>query len=129
MPAWPPACADSCTAVSTSTAADRSPRALAPGVAGQADVLLLDFGSANVDPDELAAAASVASRPFLVGLLAPDEPVPPGADRCDLALPRDTPDAPLRLAIDQGLRMRRLELEVASLRRDRMRREPASPRP
>ena len=82
-------------------------------------MLLLDFGSANVDPDELAAAAAGASRPFLVGLLAPDEPVPPGADRCDLALPRDTPDAPLRLAIDQGLRMRRLELEVASLRRDR----------
>ena len=100
-------------------------RALEPGAAGQADVLLLDFGSANLDPDELAAAAAVASRPFLVGLLAPDEPVPPGADRCDLALPRDTPDAPLRLAIDQGLRMRRLELEVASLRRDRVRREPA----
>lgn len=100
-------------------------RALEPGAAGQADVLLLDFGSANVDPDELAAAAAIASRPFLVGLLAPDDPVPPGADRCDLALPRDTPDAPLRLAIDQGLRMRRLELEVASLRRDRTRREPA----
>ena len=80
-----------------------------------------------MDPDELAAAAAVASRPFLVGLLAPDEPVPPGADRCDLALPRDTPDAPLRLAIDQGLRMRRLELEVASLRRDRARREPIAP--
>ena len=101
-------------------------RALEPGAAGQADVLLLDFGSANVDPDELAAAAAIASRPFLVGLLAPDDPVPPGADRCDLALPRDTPDTPLRLAIDQGLRMRRLELEVASLRRDRTRREPAS---
>ena len=101
-------------------------RALARGAADQADVLLLDFGSADVDPDELSAAASVASRPFLVGLLAPEDPVPPGADRCDLALPRDTPDASLRLAIDQGLRMRRLELEVASLRRDRMRREPAS---
>jgi nitrogen-specific signal transduction histidine kinase len=100
-------------------------RALEPGAAGQADVLLLDFGSANVDPDELAAAAAIASRPFLVGLLAPDDPVPLGADRCDLALPRDTPDTPLRLAIDQGLRMRRLELEVASLRRDRTRREPA----
>ena len=101
-------------------------RALEPGAAGQADVLLLDFGSTNVDPDELAAAAAIASRPFLVGLLAPDDPVPPGADRCDLALPRDTPDTPLRLAIDQGLRMRRLELEVASLRRDRTRREPPS---
>ncbi len=101
-------------------------RALEPGAAGQADLLLLDFGSANVDPDELATAAAIASRPFLVGLLAPDDPVPPGVDRCDLALPRDTPDTPLRLAIDQGLRVRRLELEVASLRRDRTRREPAS---
>jgi nitrogen-specific signal transduction histidine kinase len=34
------------------------------------------------------------------------------------------PDAGLRLAIDQGLRMRRLELEVAALRRERTRREP-----
>lgn len=101
--------------------------ALSPGVTGQADVLLLDFGSANVDADELAAAASSATRPFLVGLLTPDEPIPPGADRCDLAIPRDTPDGPLRLAIDQGLRMRRLELEIASLRRDRTRREPTLP--
>ena len=101
--------------------------ALSPGATGQADVLLLDFGSAKVDADELAAAASSATRPFLVGLLAPDEPIPPGADRCDLAIPRDTPDGPLRLAIDQGLRMRRLELEIAALRRDRSRREPASP--
>jgi signal transduction histidine kinase len=100
---------------------------LSMGVTGQADVLLLDFGSAKVDADELAAATSGATRPFLVGLLAPDEPIPPGADRCDLAIPRDTPDGPLRLAIDQGLRMRRLELEIASLRRDRTRREPASP--
>jgi signal transduction histidine kinase len=102
-------------------------QALEPGAAGQADVLLLDFGSAKVDPDELAAAAAIAPRPFLVGLLPPDAPAPPGADRCDLALPRDLPDAALRLAIQQGLRMRRLELEVASLRRDRTRREPVTP--
>ena len=73
-----------------------------------------------MDPDELAAAAGIASRPFLVGLLLPTSGSP-GGGRCDLALPRDTPDALLRLAIDQGLRMRRLELEVASLRRDRTR--------
>src|SRR5262249_23987930 len=102
------------------------PQALDPGVA-QADVLLLDFGSSEVDADELAAAATNSPRPFLVGLLAPDEPVPPGAERCDLALPRDLPEAALRLAVEQGLRMRRLELEVASLRRERAHREPAVP--
>jgi nitrogen-specific signal transduction histidine kinase len=105
-------------------------QALERGAAGPADVLLLDFGSARVDPDELAAAAAATPRPFLVGLLGPDHPVPLGADRCDLVLSRDLPDAALRLAIEQGLRTRRLELEVASLRRDRARREPvvATPR-
>ena len=101
-------------------------QALDPGT-GQADVLLLDFGSPKVDPDELAAVAMSAPRPFLVGLLAPDDPVPLGVERCDLALSRDLPDAALRLAIEQGLRVRRLELEVAALRRDRTRREPAAP--
>src|SRR5262249_56110553 len=33
------------------------------------------------------------------------------------------------LAIEQGLRTRRLELEIASLRRDRARRDPALPAP
>jgi hypothetical protein len=89
--------------------------------------VLVDFTSARVDPDELAAAAVVVPRPFLVGLLVPDEPVPSGADRCGLALSRDLPDSALRLAIEQGLRARRLELEVASLRRDRLRREPIAP--
>ncbi|HEY7139985.1 MAG TPA: GAF domain-containing protein [Methylomirabilota bacterium] len=101
--------------------------ALEPGPAGQADVLLLDLGSAKIDPDELAAATASAPRPFLVALLAPDLPVSPLADRCDLALPRDLPDAALQLAIEQGVRMRRLELEVASLRRERTRRETAAP--
>ena len=101
-------------------------QALDPGVV-QADILILDFASSRVDADEMAAAATSAPRPFLVGLLAPDSPVPPGAERCDLALPRDLPDAAFRLAIEQGLRTRRLELEVASLRRDRARRELAVP--
>jgi signal transduction histidine kinase len=101
-------------------------QALDPTAAGQADVLLLDFGSTKVDPDELGAAAAGPQRPFLVGLLAPDEPLPAGVDRCDLALSRDLSDAALRLAIEQGLRMRRLELEVASLRRDRTQREPVA---
>lgn len=102
---------------------------LEPGAASQADVLLLDFGSTRIDPDELAAAATAAPRPFVVGLLDPGDPVPPGADRCDLALSRDMPDAAIRLAIDQGLRVRRLELEIATLRRDRARREAAPPVP
>lgn len=102
-------------------------QALEPSAASPVDVLVLDFGEARVDPDELAAVAALTSRPFLVALLGPDDPVPPGADRCDLALPRDLPDAALRLAIEQGLRTRRLELEVASLRRERMRREAVAP--
>jgi nitrogen-specific signal transduction histidine kinase len=102
-------------------------QALEPSATGPADILILDFGSARVDPDELAAAAAVTPRPYLVALLAHDDPIPPGADRCDLALPRDLPDVALRLAIEQGLRMRRLELEVASLRRDRTRRAPVAP--
>jgi len=101
--------------------------ALEPGPAGPADVLLLDFGSTRVDPDELAAAAAVTARPFLVGLVVPDDPLPPGAERCDLVLPRDLPDTALRLAIEQGIRTRRLELEVASLRRERTRRESPGP--
>ena len=102
---------------------DTLAQALEATAVGQADVLLVDFAAAEVDPDQLAVAASAAARPFLVGLLPPDAPVPPGADRCDLALARDVPDAALRMAIEQGLRTRRLELEVASLRRDRPRRE------
>jgi PAS domain S-box-containing protein len=104
-------------------------QALQPGVAGPTEILLVDFGSARVDAEELAAAAGAASRPFLVALLTVDEPAPAGADRCDLQLPRELPDVALRLAIEQGLRVRRLELEIASLRRDRTRRESAPPAP
>ena len=99
-------------------------QALQPGAAGPVDILLVDFDSGRVDPEELAAATGATARPFLVGLLASDDAIPPGAERCDLVLPRDLGDAALRLAIEQGLRMRRLELEIAALRRDRARREP-----
>jgi len=102
-------------------------QALDPGPAGPPDVVLLDFGSVRLDPDELTAAVRSPERPFLVGLLPPDDPPPPGAERCDLALSRDHPDTLLRLAIEQGLRTRRLELEIASLRRGRPRREPVPP--
>jgi nitrogen-specific signal transduction histidine kinase len=101
--------------------------ALQPGATGPVDILLVDFDSGRVDPEELAVTARATVRPFLVGLLGLDAPVPLEAERCDLVLPRDLGDAALRLAIEQGLRMRRLELEVASLRRDRARREPAGP--
>jgi signal transduction histidine kinase len=108
-------------------AGDTLAEALQPNAAGHPDVVLVDLGSADVDPDQLAAAASAAARPFLVALLPTDAPVPPGADRCDLAVGRDTPDTLLRMAVEQGLRTRRLELEVASLRRDRTRREAVAP--
>jgi PAS domain S-box-containing protein len=97
--------------------------ALTPGVAGPVEVLLVDFGSARVDVEGLSSAAGATPRPFLVGLVDGNDPVPSGADRCDLVLPRELPDAALRLAIEHGLRVRRLELEIASLRRDRTRRE------
>ena len=104
--------------------------ALHPGAAGPAEVLLVDFGSARVDVDELAAAARAVPRPFLVGLLDGDDPLPSGVERCDLVLSRSLPDAALRLAIEQGLRVRRLELELASLRRDRTQRDaPLTPPP
>ena len=101
--------------------------ALAPGIPGPVDVLLIDFESARVDLEGLAAAAAGARRPFLVGLLPVDKPVPHGTDRCDLTLSRELPDSALRLAIEQGLRVQRLEQEIASLRRDRTRREAAAP--
>jgi PAS domain S-box-containing protein len=104
-------------------------QAVTPGGADRCDVLVVDFGSARVDPEDLSAAAAAAPRPFLVGLLAPDEPVPHGAERCDLTLSGALPDAALRLAIEQGLRVQRLEQEIASLRRDRTRRESVAPAP
>jgi PAS domain S-box-containing protein len=97
--------------------------ALEPGLSGQVDVVLLDFAAGGVEAEDLAGAARPGPRPFLVGLIPPDAPPAPGAERCDLVLPRDLPDAALRLAIEQGLRVRRLELELASLRHDRARRE------
>jgi nitrogen-specific signal transduction histidine kinase len=108
-------------------AGDSLGQVLQPGAAGPVDLVLLDFESGRVDAEDLAVAAGAAARPFLVGLVASDDLVPPGAERCDLVLPRDLADASLRLAIEQGLRMRRLELEIASLRRDRGRRESTGP--
>jgi signal transduction histidine kinase len=100
--------------------------ALEPGFSGPVDVLLVDLASTRVTPEEVAAAARSGSRPFLVGLLAPDEAPTPATEPCDLVVSRELPDAALRLAIEQGLRLRRLELELASLRRERARREPVA---
>lgn len=103
--------------------------ALEPGVSGPVDVVLVDFAAGGVDLEAVAGAGRSSPRPFLVGLVPPDEPSSPGVERCDLVLPRDLPDAALRLAIEQALRVRRLELELASLRRERARREPVAAPP
>lgn len=89
------------------------------------DLLLVDFASARVDEDDLALAWTRASRPFLVGLSAADRPASPGLERCDLVVSGDLADGPLRGAIEQGLRIQRLEREVSSLRRARARHEEA----
>jgi PAS domain S-box-containing protein len=91
------------------------------------DVLLVDLASTLVDPEDLAAVTAGAGRPFVVALLDPQAAPPAGPDRCDLVLPRELPDAALRLAIEQALRVRRLELEIASLRQERVRREGPAP--
>ena len=103
--------------------------AVAPNAAGVSDVLLVDFGSAFVSPDDLGAVHAQPGRPFLVGLVPAESPNPPGVERCDLVLSRELPDPPLRAAIEQGLRVRRLAREVASFRQHRARSEGAVPSP
>jgi PAS domain S-box-containing protein len=97
--------------------------ALEAGSAGPPDLVLLDLASLRLDPEEVAAVRRRATRPFLVGLVPAEEPLSAAVEQCDLVLARDLPDAALRLAIEQGLRVRRLELEIASLRRERERHE------
>lgn len=89
------------------------------------DLLLVDFGSARVDADDLLAVRARHPQPFLVGLLSPGEPAAPGVERCDLVVPGDATDSVLRMSIEQALRFQRLALEVGSLRRERTRQEPA----
>jgi PAS domain S-box-containing protein len=83
------------------------------------DLLLIDFGSARIDPDELAAVRTRGAQPFVVGLLAPGDPGVPGADRCDLVVAGDLPDAILRTTLEQAMRFQRVSEEVRSLRRER----------
>lgn len=103
--------------------ADSLGEALDPSATGLIDVLLVDLGGSRVDPDDLAAVAARPVRPFLVGLVAAGEPTPPGVEGCDLVISTELSDAALRAAIEQGIRVQRLEREIASLRRERTRHE------
>ena len=87
------------------------------------DLVLVDFGSAPVEPDELVEARSRLGSAFLVGLLGSDELAPVGLERCELIIPLTLPDGALRAAIEQAVRFQRLGQEVASLRRERARHE------
>ncbi|MBI2468334.1 MAG: GAF domain-containing protein [Candidatus Rokubacteria bacterium] len=87
------------------------------------DLLVVDFGSARVDTDDLATLRARHPQAFLVGLLSPGEPAAPGVERCDLTLPGDAPDSLFRASLEQALRFQRLAHEVSSLRRERARQE------
>ncbi len=90
------------------------------------DLVLLDFASTHLDPEELAAVRSRHAPALLVGLLAPTgvgEPVTPEAAQCDLVVLTGLPDAILRSALDQAVRFQKLDQEVRSLRRERARQE------
>jgi PAS domain S-box-containing protein len=95
--------------------------AVDPGRPSLADVLVVDLGSTRVDPTELGALQARATRPVVVGLVSEDEPEATGAERCDLVVSSGLPDGALRMAIEQAIRVRRLELEVDHLRRERVR--------
>jgi PAS domain S-box-containing protein len=109
--------------------ADSIRRACEAPTGGLVDVLLIDLDSASVDPDELGALGAQSARPFLIGVATAGEPRDE-LTRCDLTVAPDLPDAVLRATIEQGLRLRRLEREVTTLRRGRIRREgPAASSP
>ena len=65
-------------------------QALEP-TAGQADVLLVDFAAADVDPTSWPRRPARRAGRSWWGCCHP-RPVPPGADRCDLAVTRDIPE-------------------------------------
>jgi nitrogen-specific signal transduction histidine kinase len=101
--------------------ADSLRQALEAGPTGAADALLLDFASARIEADELSTLAVAASQPFLLGLVPAGDPLPEGAGRCDLVLSADLPEPAIRAAVEHGLRLRRLERELATLRQGRAR--------
>ena len=102
---------------------------LAPdrGLALPIDLVLVDLASAVLSPPELAEVRARYTESLLIGLLPPvepGEPPPPGAEQCPTLVPIDLPDVLLRGAVEQGLRVQRLQQEVATLRREQARPEP-----
>jgi PAS domain S-box-containing protein len=96
------------------------------------DLILIDLASTWLSAAELTAIRGRHPDTVLVGLLPPqaaEEPLAVGAEHCELLVPTDIPDGLLRLGIDQALRVQRLGQEVASLRRERRRVEPAPAAP
>ena len=85
------------------------------------DLVLIDFDSVAVEPEDVAAARARDAHLFLVGLASAEEGVGPAAELCDLVVSQELPDGALRAAIEQALRFQRLSREVASLRRERER--------
>jgi PAS domain S-box-containing protein len=85
------------------------------------DVVLIDFGSVAVEPEELTTARARDAHLFLVGLAPAEEAPGPAVELCDLVIPQELPDAALRGAVEQALRFQRLAREVVSLRRERER--------
>jgi nitrogen-specific signal transduction histidine kinase len=102
---------------------------LAPdrGLALPIDLVLVDLASAVLTPPELAEVRARYTESLLIGLLPPaepGEPPPPGAEQCPTLVPIDLPDVLLRGAVEHGLRVQRLEQEVATFRRERARPQP-----
>lgn len=93
------------------------------------DLVLVDLAATPLEAPEVAALRARYAEAALVALLPPGE-APAGAlERCDLPVPADLPDLPLRLTVEQTLRLQRLAQEVRSLRRERARPEPPAPPP
>jgi len=93
------------------------------------DLVLVDLASTPVEASELAALRARYGDAALVALLPSGETPVEALERCDLPVPADLPDLPLRLAIEQTLRLQRLAQEVRSLRRERARPEPLASLP
>ncbi len=104
-----------------------SPPAVADyGAPFPVDLVLVDFASAALDAEQVAAIRARHPDALLVGLLPPPDAEAPAsaeAAQCDLVVPSDPPDEILRAAIGQAVRFQKLGQEVGSLRRERTRQE------
>lgn len=85
------------------------------------DVVVVDVGSVPAAPEELARARRREDAPVLVGLLPADDGADLALGDCDLLVPSGAPDAVLAASLAQAVRLRRLQQEVAWLRRERAR--------